>query len=77
MEILSFIYNHELVWNALKNLQVFVPAMTVAVYHLVRKTGRLKVAVNGTHQNPEWKFPWNVCVHLHGHIHSDEPRTWN
>ena len=34
----------------------------MVVYHLVGKTGWSKVAVNGTHQNPEWKFPWDVRV---------------
>ena len=34
----------------------------MVVYHLVGKTGWSKVAVNGTHQNTKWKFPWNVRV---------------
>ena len=29
---------------------------------LVGETDWSKVAVNGTHQNPEWKFPWDVHV---------------
>ena len=38
------------------------PKLTVVVYHLVGKTGWSKVAVNGTHQNLEWKFLWDVHV---------------
>ena len=36
--------------------------MIRVVYHLVGKTDWSKVAVNGTHQNPEWKLPWDVRV---------------
>ena len=32
------------------------------VYHLVGKTSWSKVAVNGTHQDAEWTFPWDVRV---------------
>ena len=38
-----------------------MPAKMV-VYHLERKTGWSKVVANGTHQNPEWKFPLDVRV---------------
>ena len=31
---------------------------------LVGKTSWSKDAVNGTHQNPEWNFPWDVRVPL-------------
>ena len=34
--------------------------MFLVVYRLVETTGWSKVAVNGTHQNLEWKFPWDV-----------------
>ena len=46
---------------------------TLVVYHLVEKNGWSKVAVNGTRQNREWKFPWDVSMfHFHGHFHRDE-----
>ena len=46
---------------------------TLVVYHLLEKNGWSKVAVNGTHQNREWKFPWDVSMlHFHGHFHRDE-----
>ena len=32
------------------------------VYHLLGKTSWSKVAVNGTHQDAEWTFPWDVRV---------------
>ena len=32
------------------------------VYHLIAKTGWSNIAVNGTHQSPEWTFPWDVRV---------------
>ena len=34
------------------------------VYHLVGKIGWAKVAGNGTRQNSERKFPWDVRVPL-------------
>ena len=59
----------------------------LVVYHLVGKTGWSKVAVSGTHQNPEWKFPWNVRVPFPrtsppGRIQAERPGTsrkskWN
>ena len=36
--------------------------MAVVVYHLFGNTVSSTVAVNGTHRNPELKFPWDVCV---------------
>ena len=47
-------------------------AISWVVYHLVGKTRWWKVAVNGTHQHPEWKFPWDCVFHFHGHLHRDE-----
>ena len=44
---------------ALEKLKIY---MYVVAYHLVGKTGWSKVAVNGTHQNHEWTFPWEVRV---------------
>ena len=53
---------------------------TCVVYHLVAKTGWSKVALNGTHQNTEWKFPWDVPVPFprtfpQGRIQAERPRT--
>ena len=59
----------------------------VVVYHLVEKTGWSKLAVNGTYQNLEWKFPWDVHVPFPrtsspGRIQAEKSRTsrkskWN
>ena len=34
----------------------------LVVYRLVGKTGRSKATVNRTHQNSEWKFPWDARI---------------
>ena len=44
------------------NLEHYHLVDILAVYHLVGKTGWSKVEVNGTHRNPEWKFPWDARV---------------
>ena len=43
-------------------------------------TGWSKVALNGTHQNTEWKFPWDVPVPFprtfpQGRIQAERPGT--